>query len=241
MHQVSADYTLAERVSTRIPSQPRSERAALDWGEWLLRLPPVGTLGDRRLGEIVVDHRTSWVRRLATSGGTVYVKTYEYSTWASRLRELGRWTGPWARPRAVREFDALEWLRTRVQSGPRPLAALVERRLCYVYRATLLTTAHGDGSAASLLPQLAPAERQRAGLAIVAFVRRVHELGFRDRNLDLRNLLLTRAADGWQVAKIDSPRHVLQRPGPADDALARADWARLLPQLRALGVDVGPR
>lgn len=178
------------------------------------------------------------MRRLATSAGTVYVKTYEYLTWSSRLRGLWRWTSPWAAPRAVREFDALEWLRTRVQAGPRPLAALVERRLGFVCRATLLTTAHGDGSAASLLPQLAPAERQQAGLAIVAFVRRMHELGFRDRNLDLRNLLLARTGDGWQVAKIDSPRHVLRRPGPPDDALARADWARLLPQLRALGLAV---
>ena len=49
---------------------------------------------------------------------------------------------------------------------------------------------------------------------------------------DLRNLLAKRCPDGsWHIVKIDSPRHVLRRPGIYEDALTRADWARLLPQL----------
>ena len=65
------------------------------------------------------------------------------------------------------------------------------------------------------------------------FVHDLHRAGFRDRNLDLRNLIV----DGDAVCNIDSPRHRVVAPGRCEDALARADWQRLLPQLAALGVD----
>jgi hypothetical protein len=38
------------------------------------------------------------------------------------------------------------------------------------------------------------------------------------------------------VTKIDSPRYRLVRRGQPDDRLARADWARLLPQLEPFGI-----
>ena len=69
--------------------------------------------------------------------------------------------------------------------------------------------------------------------AVGLFVRALHRAGFRDRNLDLRNLIV----DGDRVTKIDSPRHRLVEPGDHDDALRRADWDRLLPQLAAFGVE----
>jgi hypothetical protein len=138
----------------------------------------------------------------------------------------------------VREFDALAWLQANGFPGPRPLAALVWRRFGFVTRACLVTTSFGDGPADAILPGLDPAARQQLAAAIAAFVRELHRRGFRDRNLDLRNLLVARDANGWRIAKIDSPRHVLRPPGVADDALARADWARLGPQLRVFGVDV---
>lgn len=72
--------------------------------------------------------------------------------------------------------------------------------------------------------------------AIGELVGRLHHLGFRDRNLDLRNLLVQRTAEGWQIAKIDSPRWRLVRPGARIDAATRADWLRLGPQLAAFGV-----
>jgi len=224
-------------VSTRIPTSPRLARAAADWAGWRAHLPELADLASRELGVVVTDRRSSWVRRLSSSRGDLFVKTYDYSTWADRLRDFGRRTGPWARPRAVREFDALDWLGRRGFAGPQPLAAAVWRRCGFVARACLVTSAFGDGTASTLLPDLDADDRLRLAAAIVTFVRNVHALGFRDRNLDLRNLLVARSAAGWSIAKIDSPRHVLRPPGRTDDALARADWARLLPQLRELGID----
>ena len=64
----------------------------------------------------------------------------------------------------------------------------------------------------------------------------MHDLGFRDRNLDLRNLLLADDRSSLAIAKIDSPRHRLVRIGEPNDRLARADWTRLLPQLDAFGI-----
>lgn len=92
-----------------------------------------------------------------------------------------------------------------------------------------------------MLPSLAAAERIDAAVAIGRFVYRLHELGFRDRNLDLRNLLLLRTAAAWQVTKIDSPRFVLRPPSRDEDALSRADWQRLAPQLAVFGLDAVAR
>jgi len=49
------------------------------------------------------------------------------------------------------------------------------------------------------------------------------------------------SSDGEQIAKIDSPRHVLVRPGAREDRLSRADWARLLPQLAKFGLEQAAR
>jgi len=216
---------------------PRLARAAADWATWRADLPELVDLAGRELGVVVTDHRSSWVRRLPSPRGDLFVKTYDYPTWVDRLRDFGRRTGPWATPRAVREFDAIDWLGQRGFPGPRPLAAAVWRRCGFVARACLVTSSFGEGTAEALLPNLVAEDRRGLAAAIVTFVRNVHALGFRDRNLDLRNLLVARSAAGWSIAKIDSPRHVLRPPGKADDALARADWARLLPQLRELGID----
>lgn len=222
-------------MSTRIPNSPTAERTAPEWSRWapqtLSLAPPAG----RGSGEIVTERRSSWVRRADTPAGALYVKTYDYPSWRARLRDFGKRTAPWGRPRAVAEFDALAWLRAHGEAAPEPLAALVWRRLGFVTRATLVTAAFPGIAADALLPTLPTVERTAAAAAIGAFVHRVHALGFRDRNLDLRNLLLARADHGatWTVAKIDSPRFVLRRPGPPRDALAAADWRRLLPQLDA--------
>ena len=223
-------------MSTRIHNSPRRIRGAPDWPRWLEVLPGEAELSSRSLGTPITDHRSSWVRRVSTPSGDVFIKTYEYDTWVSRLRSAVRRTGPGTRSRAAREFDALAWMRAHGLPGPEPLAVLDVRRLGFLVRATLVTTAFAGEPADQLLMQLGLADRERLALAIGQFVRTLHGLGFRDRNLDLRNLLGQRLSAGWSIAKIDSPRHVLKAPGSDLDALARADWARLLPQLERFGL-----
>lgn len=191
---------------------------------------------------MVTDHRSSWVRKLPTASGHLFVKTYDYPTWASRFGSLGKRTSPWGTPRPVREFDALTWLRAHGFAAPQPLAALVWRRWGFVVRATLVTAAFPGAAAVELLPTLPSAEQVAVARAIGATVARLHHEGWRDRNLDLRNLLIARTPDGWQVAKIDSPRYVLRSPRVRDDRLTRADWRRLSPQLAMFGLaDVARR
>lgn len=236
-HQVQAHYTLAESVSTSIPSLPRVERAAAAWPAWAAELPAGAGLADRTVGRPVTDHRSSWVRELSVPRGTIFVKTYEYATWADRLRDLGRRRAPWSTPRATREFEALRWQQLQGLEGPEPLAVLVWRHFGFVRRATLVTTAFPGAPADAVLPALDARSRAEVALAIGRLVGQLHRLGFRDGNLDLRNLLVRRDERGCHVAKIDSPRFRLRRPGPAEDRLARADWRRLLPQLAAFGLD----
>jgi hypothetical protein len=152
------------------------------------------------------------------------------------LRGALKRTGPGTRSRAAREFDALQWLLAHGLPGPEPLAVLEERRFGFLVRATLVTTAFAGEPTDELMQRLPVADREQLAVAIGRFVRKLHGLGFRDRNLDLRNLLGQRMSGGWSIAKLDSPRHVLRAPGNELDALARADWARLLPQLERFGL-----
>lgn len=224
-------------MSTSFPNSLHTARAAVSWPERAAALPGEDQLWSRGVGEVVTDHRTSWVRRVPTPAGPLFVKTYEYATWRSRLRDFGKRTGPFGAPRTVREFDALTWLRAQGFAAPTALAALVWRRWGFVVRTTLVTEAFPGTAASELLPTLSAVERIEVAGALARFVQQLHARGFRDRNLDLRNLLVRRADDGWLVAKIDSPRFVVRRPGAATDAMARADWRRLLPQLAAFGLD----
>lgn len=191
----------------------------------------------RAEGRMVTDHRTSWVRELPADGRSYYVKVYEYETWGSRLRDLGRRTAPWTRSRAAAEFDALRWLRAREVPAPEPVLVGEHRTFGFLARAVLVTAAFAGEPVDAWLDQLDPTARRELALAVGRLVGRLHRLGFRDRNLDLRNLLARRdAAGNWVVAKLDSPRHRLRAPGRAD-RLVQADWERLLPQLARYGVD----
>lgn len=222
-------------MSTSIHNLPTRRRCSESWRLWGPLLPEEQDLGCRDAGTIVTDRRSSWVRRLDTPAGRVFVKTYYYSSWTYHLRNLGRWTAPWARGRATREFDALTWLRHHHFLAPEPLLVLERRRLGMLASATLVTTEFPGEDAAAALPKLDPAARRAARAAIESMVQRLHVAGFRDGNLDLRNLLLRRTQSGdFDVAKIDSPRYRLRRPGAAPDRLTRADWRRLKPQLDAI-------
>ena len=80
----------------------------------------------------------------------------------------------------------------------------------------------------NLLGSLSDPDRSDLLSALRNLVDSLHEAGFRDRNLDLRNLLARRTSDGaWLVAKIDSPRRVLRRRGHRPDRLVLQDRARL--------------
>lgn len=183
---------------------------------------------------MVTNHRSSWVRRLGEGNRAVFVKVYEYRSWTHIARTLGRRTAPWQASRPTREFDALAWLGMHGLPAAEPLAVFEWRRFGFLRKAVLVTRAFPGESADLALAALDPLDRHEAAAAIGRFVARLHELGFRDGNLDLRNLLLQRQGTAWIATKIDSPRHRLVRPGPATDRAARADWSRLLPQLESL-------
>jgi hypothetical protein len=137
--------------------------------------------------------------------------------------------------RAAREWDALCWLRSRDLAAPEPLFLCERRHLRQLHRAVLVTEAYPGTPLDRVLPTLPVAERGQLLLTLERFVEAMHRAGFRDRNLDLRNLLARRLTDGaWEVAKIDSPRHRIVAPGPALDRDARADWDRLARSLAEL-------
>jgi hypothetical protein len=220
-------------VATSIPKLVRQAPATLGIVGKLL---DPDQLAAASAGREVITHHSSRVRRLAIDGQETFVKTYLYETWRSRFRDLGKRTAPWARSRAAREFDALIWLRQHDLGAPAPLAVFEWRRLGFLTQATLLTAAIPGTPADVLLAALPPAEREELAAAVSSYLHAAHCRGFRDRNFDLRNLIVARDGGAFVVSKLDSPRYVLVRAGPPNDALARADWARLQPQLAAFGV-----
>jgi len=193
-------------------------------------------LASRGIGETVVDHRSSWVRRIAKPGEDVFIKTYEYSSWSDRLGNWGKWTAPMRKSRAARECMALNWLREHDFATAEPLACLEWRKCGFLARATLVSANFGGGAADRILPKASPADRRAIAHAIGELVARLHAAGFRDRNLDLRNLLVRNDDGQLTIAKIDSPRFRIIASGRRAELLAEADWQRLLPQLEAFDV-----
>jgi hypothetical protein len=184
-------------------------------------------------GTLVKMARTSWVQRVQFDAIQAYCKTYVYPAWSDRRRGWLRST--WlARSRAHREADALRWLRCHGFLAPAPLAVAEDRRLGVLRAAVLVTEAIDAPNLTDLLPTLTSQARAALLAALREFVRSLHRAGFRDRNLDPRNILVVGAPDAPRFAKIDSPRYHLRRPGRTDDALAAADWRRLDAGLAAL-------
>lgn len=177
-------------------------------------------------GDAVATARSSWVRTFSIGTIKVYAKTYDYPSPTDRRRGIGRTTAL-ARSRAAREWDALAWLREHGFAAPAPLLVGEQRQRLLLRRAVLLTEAWNGEPLDALLPALAPDDARALIAAVRAEVAAWHAAGFRDRNLDPRNLLARRGPNGWTIAKIDSPRHRLRRPGAREDRLTRADWARL--------------
>lgn len=232
MQQVALEYTFASTAVTSIPSHHRKVFAAANWGDWAAGLPPPHELGARCHGDIVTDQRSSWVRRIATTAGTAYIKTYRYGSWSDRTRNLAKWTAPLRASRAAREAAALEWLARHALQPALALACFEWRRFGFVERATLVTR-EAPGIAADRALQTATPDARRALLAAIdEFVARLHEHGFFDGNLDLRNLIVRDAEHGPVLAKIDSPRFRIARPtSRTARRLQSRDRARLAPQL----------
>jgi len=197
-------------------------------------------LCSRELGHTVTASRSSWVRRVVSDTIDLYVKVYDYRTAASRWRGALRNTSILCRSRAAREWDALAWFRSRGLPGPAPLAVVERRGICLLRRAVLVTATWPAERCDHLLARIAAEDRGALLRSLIEFVQRIHAAGFRDRNLDLRNLLAQRRPGGWEIAKIDSPRFCL-RPAQRHDRLARADWQRLGPQLQPFGFTVDDR
>lgn len=185
------------------------------------------SLGDRAEGTVVTDHRSSWVRAVHIGTTPCHVKVYDYPGHRDRWRGIGRTTA-FARSRAAREWDALVWLRAQGFAAPRPLGVAEWRRGPLLRRALLVTETWPGRDLTVLLPELDPPARQQLLSAVAAFVDRLHAAGFCDRNLDPRNLLARRVdRGGFEIAKLDSPRHVLVPPGRRRRRLARQDQERL--------------
>lgn len=190
----------------------------------------------RSLGKLVRDARSSWVRTILIGSNTYYVKTYDYPDLRARCRGWFRNTA-FAESRPEREWRALQWLRGKGFPSPIPCAVFIGRLATGIRRATLVTEAWPGVSLDLLLPELCEADRTSLITATHDQIIRMHTLGFRDRNLDLRNLLAARGAAGaWIIAKIDSPRFRLVDPGGKQDRLAREDWQRLGSSLARLGM-----
>ena len=237
VHQVAPEYTVANTVSARVPDPPRPTFASANWQAFARNLPDPEHLSARDTGESVVEHRSSRVRRVAAGDTSVFVKTYDYLSWRDRAGNWGKWTAPWRPSRARRECAAFGWFARNGFAAPAAYACFEWRTAGWLRRAVLVTAALPGLAADQKLAQSAEPARVELAERIGRLVRALHDAGFRDRNLDLRNLIV---ADD-RIAKIDSPRHRIVPPGRRDDRLARADWQRLAPQLARFGVDAVAR
>jgi Phosphotransferase enzyme family len=241
LHQVAANYTVVETLARDFPPSDPDFHGRANPGWLASRLGCEGPeeLSRPDLGVAVKTSRSSWVRRVDIDARTYFIKTYVYRTAFDRCRGALRNTGPWRPSRARREAEALAWMADHGFPAPAVLGALERRSFGFVTKAVLVTEAWPGEPLDRVLGPLAATERQAVAAALGRFVARLHQRGFRDRNLDVRNVLARRptAADlPVELAKIDSPRFVLVPAGRSSDRLARADWARLLPQLEPFGL-----
>ena len=239
---MAVNYTLVMRRWDLFRSGSRWIYADEGFRSDLLRagLNDLADVSSPDLGTPVTHHRSSWVRIWKTGSSTYYVKTYDYPTWRDRGRGIGRNTllAP-SRPR--REQLALNWLQEHGFGGPRVRGVGESRSLGLLRRAVLVTEAWPGAPLADLLPRLDPTRRDQLLGCLTDFVLRLHRAGFRDRNLDLRNLLARTQEGGWKIVKLDSPRFRIARSSDEKDRLARDDWRRLERSVEEIGLSLARR
>lgn len=194
----------------------------------------LAALAQGREGERVAGSRSSWVVRMRQGAIDCHVKTYVYPGLRDRVRGWFRNT-LLAPSRAAREVAAAQWLLAHGFAAARPLVLAEQRGFSGVRVAVVATETVAGDRLDRWLPTADESRRREVLRALAAWVEEVHAAGFRDRNLDLRNLILL-PGEPPRFAKVDSPRFVIARSkGP--DALSRADVARLTASLAALGLD----
>ncbi len=196
--------------------------------------PSLAALAAGAQGEEVTRSRSSWVYRFRFGATDCHGKTYVYPSARDRVRGWFRNT-LFAPSRARREAEAARWLLGHGFVAPRPLLVAEQRRFRGL-RVAVLVTATLDGERLDqALASGTPTDRAHRLVALAAWVDALHAAGFRDRNLDLRNILLLPGPHP-RFAKLDSPRFVVvESKGP--DALSRADIARLTASLAAIGME----
>jgi hypothetical protein len=181
------------------------------------------------LGEVVTDHRSSWVRRHQIADLDLFAKTYDYPGLGDRLRGILR-TTVLAPGRARREAAALDWLAREGFPAPSVLGIAEVRRHGWLRRSVLFLSAWPGQRIDQLVVGLGKARRDRLIAATWRFVDELHAAGFVDGNLDPRNLLARAVGDDFEVTKIDSPRHRLFGRERAPARAIAADRARLASQ-----------
>ena len=97
---------------------------------------------------------------------------------------------------------ALRWLGEHRFPAPPVLAVAEERQLGFVRRAVLVTATWPGIALDRLLPTLPELDRRRLAEAVGAFVAALHLAGFRDGNLDLRNLLAAPVDGRFAIAVV---------------------------------------
>lgn len=203
-------------------------------------LSDIADLSSPSLGEHVASHATSWVRRWEDGPTAYYIKTYDYPTCTARFRGLGRNTFL-AQSRPYREQKALRWLADHGFPVPQVRAVIESRFLRalaggFLLRGVLVTEAWQGEPLPVVLSSLSPEQCTEVLKPLHEFVTRLHTAGFRDRNMNLRNILARKNGSGWQFVKIDSPRFRLVTPGPAKDVWTQEDWQRLNQDLASMGL-----
>lgn len=220
-----------ETESTQLTVFHRWIRRSAELDAALVRHPDASRigLGVRELGEVVTDHRSSWVRRHRIAELDLFAKTYDYPGLGDRLRGILR-TTVLAQGRARREAAALDWLTGEGFPAPSVLGVAEVRRHGWLRRSVLFLSAWPGQRVDHLIVGLGEARRAHLIAATWRFVDQLHEAGFVDGNLDPRNLLARAVGEDFEVTKIDSPRYRLFGRGKAPARAMAADRARLASQ-----------
>jgi tRNA A-37 threonylcarbamoyl transferase component Bud32 len=171
-------------------------------------------------------------------GGAALIRRYRHG---GALRGLtGDFFFTWP-PRPFRELTLTEEARRRGVSTVEPLAALIEPVAGILYRGWLVTRRIDGARDAWAVCQAGdiPSKEKALSLKAAALsVSLMHRLGVDHRDLNLKNILLRREADGWRGYVIDLDKARLFS-GPVPRERAERNLARLARSVRKL--DPGER
>jgi tRNA A-37 threonylcarbamoyl transferase component Bud32 len=171
-------------------------------------------------------------------GGAALIRRYRHG---GALRGLtGDFFFTWP-PRPFRELASTEEARRRGVSTVEPLAALIEPVAGIFYRGWLVTRRIDGARDAWAVSQAGdiPSEEKASWLKAAALaVSLMHRLGVDHRDLNLKNILLRREADGWRGYVIDLDKARLLSGSVPRDRVER-NLARLARSVRKL--DPGER